>query len=210
MKTAGKSKRVKDGSEMGKIFYIFGKSSTGKDTIFRSIMKDSSLNLFNVVPYTTRPIRDGEKEGGAYHYVSEEDYRALKEKSLILEEETYNTMHGPWRYFTVQDGQIDLSCGNYLMIGVLRSYNSIKDYYGEDKVIPIYIEVDDGIRLQRALERELKPENRKFREMCRRYLADDEDFSEDKLLKSGVIKRYINDDLDRCIEEIKSMIRENV
>ena len=51
---------------MGKIVYLMGKSSTGKDTIFKKLLEDKSLALKNIVPYTTRPIRGGEKDGQEY------------------------------------------------------------------------------------------------------------------------------------------------
>jgi len=192
---------------MGKIFYIFGKSSTGKDTIYKNLLQDKSLNLDSVILYTTRPIREGEVDGVTYHFVTEEEYQTLKNKSCIVEERAYNTMHGLWRYFTVFDESLDIENRNYLIIGVLSSYLSTRDYFGKDKVVPLYIEVDDGIRLSRALERELKAENRKFTEMCRRFLADTEDFSEEKLKNAEITKRFINGNLNDCIAEITEEIR---
>jgi len=192
---------------MGKIFYILGKSSTGKDTIYKRILEDNDLNLKDIILYTTRPIRDGEINGKSYHFVNEEEYSEIKASGKIIEERSYNTIHGLWRYFTVSDENINLDTDNYVIIGVLNSYVSTRDYFGEDKVIPVYIEVEDGLRLQRALDREKKPENRKFKELCRRYLADSEDFSEDKIEAAGIDKRFENDDLDQCISEVKSYIQ---
>lgn len=195
---------------MGKIFYILGKSSTGKDTIYRKISEDPELNLKIVVSYTTRPIRDGEVDGETYHFVSEEKYRDIKATGKIIEERTYNTMHGLWRYFTVEDEQLVLDDCSYIMIGVLESFVSIKKYYGENAVIPIYIEVDDGVRLERALKRERKPENQKYAEMCRRFLADSEDFSEDKIKEAGIEKRFENKNLEDCITEVKEWILKSI
>lgn len=191
---------------MGKIFYILGKSSTGKDTIYRRILEDSDLNLNDIILYTTRPIRDGEINGKSYHFVTEGEYIKIKESGQIIEERSYDTIHGLWRYFTVSDENIDLDNNDYIIIGVLNSYVSTRNYFGEDKVVPIYIEVEDGVRLQRALDREKKPENRKFKEMCRRYLADSDDFSEEKIAAAGIEKRFENIDLDQCINEVKSYI----
>ena len=195
---------------MGKIFYILGKSSTGKDTIYREICDDKDLKLNPVILYTTRPIRDGEKNGITYNFVNEEEYAKIKASGRIIEERVYNTMHGLWRYFTAEDENLRLDEASYIMIGVLSSYVSIRDYYGEDKVVPIYIEVDDGIRLERALKREQKPENGKYAEMCRRFLADAEDFSEDKIREAKIVKRFENIELDRCISEVKGYIRERL
>lgn len=194
---------------MGKIFYIIGKSATGKDTIYKRISDDKELNLKSIVMYTTRPIREGEINGVTYHFVSENQYEKIKEAGTIIEEKSYHTMHGLWRYFTVNDDQIDLDDNSYIMIGVLQSYVSIRDYFGKDKVVPIYIEVDDGVRLERALKREQKSENRKFNEMCRRYLADSEDFSEEKIKNAEITLRFENNDLEQCISEVKAYIVKN-
>lgn len=194
---------------MGKIYYIFGKSSSGKDTIYRRLLKMHPDSLRSVVLYTTRPKREGEKEGITYNYLSEEGYEDLKQRGLIIEERSYNTIHGIWRYFTVKDDQIDLEKNDYLITGVLESYVSTRNYFGKDRVMPVYIEVEDGERLTRALNREKKPGNRKYAEMCRRFLTDTEDFSEDKLKAAGVDRRFINDDLEKCLAEIEKYIEEN-
>lgn len=193
---------------MSKIFYIIGKSSTGKDTIYKELLKNSELE--SVCLYTTRPQRSNEKEGEEYHFVSEEEYQHIKEKGLIIEERAYNTIHGIWRYFTVNDGQFDNEDKNYLIVGVLNSYVSTKDYFGEEKVIPLYIELDDENRLQRALIREKQQEVPRYAELCRRFLSDSEDFSEENIIKAGINRRFQNYNLDDCIAEIRDFIKENI
>lgn len=76
-------------------------------------------------------------------------------------------------------------------------------------MLPIMIELDDGIRLQRALNRELAQDAPKYEEMCRRFLADSEDFAEEKIQEAEVTARFENDDLDRCLKEIRTYIAEN-
>ena len=39
---------------MGKLFYVIGKSATGKDTIFQKLLENESLALKPLVLYTTR------------------------------------------------------------------------------------------------------------------------------------------------------------
>ena len=46
----------------------------------------------------------------------------------------------------------------------------------------------------------------KYAELCRRFLADEEDFKEENIKNSGIERRYMNDDLDRCIAEIVETI----
>lgn len=194
-------------NQMAKIFIVIGKSSTGKDTIYKRLLQAKDLDLKKVVMYTTRPRRSLEIHGEEYYFVDMDKLRYLESKNMIIEKRTYNTIHGPWNYFTVNDGQIDLDKLNYLMIGTLEAYVGIKKYFGEKNVIPLYIEVDDGVRIHRALLREKNQEEPRYKEMCRRYLADEDDFSEDKLFESGIKKRYENIDIDECIGQISKDIK---
>ncbi len=193
---------------MGKIVYLMGKSSTGKDTIYKRLLSHPQLQLKNIVPYTTRPIRATEKEGVEYHFTDEEGFQKLQQAGRVIEQRAYRTYHGLWRYFTVDDGQIDLQGDNYIYIGTLESFNSTVQYFGRENLVPVLIELDDGVRLQRALDREKTQEHPKYEEMCRRFLADSEDFSEEKISQAGIgSARFYNDDLDRCVEEIIDYIK---
>ncbi len=193
---------------MGKIFCVMGKSSSGKDTLYQMLKKE--LEFDSIVPYTTRPIREGETDGVEYHFVTEEEVAELEEAGKIIELRAYNTVHGIWKYFTADDAQIDLEHRNYLMIGTVEAYEKLKAYYGEEHLVPIYIEVDDGIRLQRALNREKLQEQPKYAEMCRRFLADEVDFSEEKLAEAGIEKRFVNKTLDETKQELMDYIRSYV
>ena len=42
--------------------------------------------------------------------------------------------------------------------------------------------------------------------MCRRFLADEEDFSEERLKAVGITRKYLNEDLNKCILEIKKVM----
>ena len=102
---------------MGRIFCVMGKSASGKDSIFKELMHDKSLKLKNIVPYTTRPIRDGEQDGKDYIFCTEADVQRLESENKIIELREYNTVYGIWKYFTVDDGQIDLDKNSYILTG---------------------------------------------------------------------------------------------
>lgn len=195
---------------MGKMIYLMGKSSTGKDTIYKELLSWEQIKLRRIVPYTTRPIRIGEEEGKEYHFTDEAGYEQLAAQGEVIESRVYHTYHGLWRYFTVNDGEIDLDRYNYLIIGTLESYVKTAEYFGRDKVLPVLLELDDGIRLQRALDRERKQDHPRYQEMCRRYLADAEDFSEEKICQAGITGRFSNDNLTKCIAEIKEYVQNNL
>ena len=139
---------------MGKLFYIIGKSSTGKDTIFQSLLENRKLNLEPLVLYTTRPMRVGETPGVQYHFTDEDGLSKLEAENRVIELRAYHTVHGIWKYFTADTEATDLEQHDYIGVGVLESFRALRNYYGADKVVPLYIEVEDGERLQRALDRE--------------------------------------------------------
>lgn len=194
---------------MGKIVYLMGKSSTGKDTIFKRLLADEALGLKRIVPYTTRPVRNGERQGVEYFFVDEADFQERKAQGKVIEDREYHTFHGLWRYFTVDDGQIKPE-GRYVMIGTLEGYRLLQAHYGKEKLLPILIDLDDGIRLQRALDREKKQRHPKYEEMCRRFLADSADFDVEKVREAGIDKSFVNDDLERCLREIRDYIAQRL
>lgn len=189
---------------MGTIYCLMGKSASGKDTIYNRLLAMERLHLRRVVPYTTRPMRSGETDGQTYVFCTEQQVADFEAAGKIIELRAYHTVYGIWKYFTADDGQICLAESDYLMIGTLEAYEQIRDYFGMDKVRPVYVEVDDGLRLQRALDRERAQDQPKYAEMCRRFLADEEDFSEENLERAGITKRFQNTDLDQVTQEIAS------
>ena len=191
---------------MGKIFCLMGKSSSGKDTIFKKIRDDKELNLKPIVSYTTRPKRTNETNGVEYFFINEKELNKFEKEDKVIEKRVYHTVHGDWYYCTINDEQIDLESNNYLLITTLESYKSLKDYFGEDKVYPLYIHVEDGIRLLRALDREKNQENPNFDELCRRFLADNSDFSKENLSTLKINEFYTNKELEECINNIKKDI----
>lgn len=191
---------------MGKIFYIMGKSASGKDTIYKELI-EKMPKFHSIVPYTTRPMREGEKDGVEYFFVDQERFDEMMDEEKIIEFRSYNTKCGIWTYFTADDGQVDLGRSDYLGIGTLDSFVKMKKYYGEDAVCPVYIQVEDGERLSRALKREREQANPKYEEMCRRFIADQSDFSEENILRAGIWKRFQNIDLETCVQEIVNYVK---
>ena len=191
---------------MGRIYCVMGKSASGKDSLYRAIL-NARPGLRTYVMYTTRPRREHEEEGEAYHFTDQAAIDMFAKEGRLIESRTYDTVCGPWTYATIDDGQIDLTSGDYLMPATLESYQHLKQYFGEEALLPVYIEVEDGERLIRAVRREMEEPQPRYAEVCRRFLADAEDFSEQKLLAAGITKRYINNDFDRCLREILADIK---
>ncbi|HIR26899.1 MAG TPA: guanylate kinase [Candidatus Choladousia intestinigallinarum] len=196
---------------MGLIFYVMGKSSSGKDTIYQDVLSREELKLKPFVMYTTRPIRARETDGVQYHFVTEEKLRQMQREGQVIELRSYDTVHGIWYYFSAHGEFINLEENDYLALGTLESYEKMKQYYGEGRMVPIYIETDDLLRLERSIKREKKQEFPNYDEVCRRYLADQQDFSEDKIKKAGIEKRFSNnEDRQVCMDQVAEYIKQRI
>ena len=127
---------------MSKIYFVLGKSCSGKDTIFRYLKENTELNLKTVVGYTTRPMRKNEKDGVEYFFVSKERLEKLKNHGKIIECRNYNTVYGVWNYFTVDDGEIINSTtdekGNAnLLLNFDKGTHTVKYVFNETGFNPI-------------------------------------------------------------------------
>ena len=164
---------------MNKIFCIVGKSASGKDTIYKEIISNRSSNLIPVIPYTTRPKRIDEKNGIDYNFVTEEQLKLFEKNNQIIEKRQYLTTQGVWSYFTLM---FDIDSNNdYILITTLDGALSIIKQYGQEMVHIIYLVVDDKTRLLRCIERESRQVNPDYEEVCRRFIADQKDFANDKI-----------------------------
>ncbi|MGI6020319.1 MAG: guanylate kinase [Lachnospiraceae bacterium] len=202
---------------MSKIFYIMGKSASGKDKIYKMITgkdkhrKKAPLShlLKPLVLYTTRPIRENEKDGEQYHFVTS-DFLELKQKEgKIIERRDYHTVCGIWSYCTLDDGTVgdDGNSQNYIGIGTLESFVRLREYYKDGTIVPIYIEVSDEKRLKRAMKREAGQQCPNYKEMCRRFIADSEDFSDEKIAAAGITRVFSNDGkVEDCLKEVEHFI----
>ena len=98
-----------------------------------------------------------------------------------------------------------------MTINTLEGYVKLKEFY-QDSVIPIFIYASDDVRLERALKREKKQKEPKYAEMCRRFVADSEDFSDENIKNTGITNLYINDNelIDNVVDKIKIKISEEL
>ena len=203
---------------MGNLIYIMGKSSTGKDTIYRELKQRIDTNIY--VPYTTRPMRTNEENGRDYNFITKEEFYELEKQNKIMENRKYNVINAEgkkdiWIYTTVDDNQWKRD-GDFLSVGTLESYVSIQKYLSAHpernlKLLPVYISIDEEERWTRAVLRERKQEKPNYEEMDRRIAADNIDFSDEKLEQAGITKKqtFYNYDLDECVDKIVDYIKEN-
>ncbi len=170
---------------MGKIFVIMGPSCSGKDTLYKELKDYYGNVLKSIVLHTTRPMRKGEVEGKTYYFINDEKFEEMQKNNEIAEYRLYDTTHGIWTYATASRS-IDLDNNDYLTINTLDGYKSLKEYYGEDKIVPLYIQVDEDVRHARAEVREKQQEKPDYEQMEKRFKNDSKDFSIEKRIEAGI------------------------
>lgn len=187
------------------INFICGRSGSGKDTIAKELL-EKNPDLQPIVTYTTRPMRPGEIDGKEYHFCDTDNLNWYRDTNNIVEERIYHTAQGTWFYFTVNDGQFDLEHKDYLVTGSLEMYDSYIEYFGEENIEMIYLEVPEKELLERTIKRENTKANPNYAEVCRRFYADSKDFSEDNLITHGIYKnnRILNvGDQEKVLTQIE-------
>ena len=161
---------------MNRVFCLVGKSCSGKDTLYHHIL-ERYPELVPVIPCTTRPRRTGEVDGQNYRFVTQDQLRQYEAQGDVVEKREYHTAQGLWTYFTLRF-QLDT---DRLLITTLEGAQALMEAYDREAVRVIYLEADDRTRLLRCLEREERQERPDYTELCRRFLADQADFSPEAL-----------------------------
>jgi guanylate kinase len=156
-----------------------GKSGSGKDTLLANVLRDPRINLSPVVPYTTRPMREGERDGEDYRFVTVAEMDEMARRGEILESRTYRTMRGDWHYFTrilpPDDGR------TWITITTPAAIPALAAGLGAENIALVYMDIRAAERFERCYRRERRERAPNYSELCRRYLADEEDFAEDVL-----------------------------
>lgn len=142
------------------IYVLLGKSASGKDTLMNEVLKhnlmtDRLVQLRPLVSTTSRPIRDGEIDGKDYNFVSKDEFETLINNNQMLEYRAYNTLvdNKPdiWYYgtpkFELEENK------NYICVLDVDGAKSFKEYFGNENVECVYLELDDKTREERASQR---------------------------------------------------------
>ena len=145
-----------------------GKAGVGKDTLARDLVDDNK-DWNPIISCTTRPPRENEKEGVAYHFLTNEEFAQKVLNGDMLEATCFNG----WHYGTMKSS---LQPGVNVGVFNPEGFDCLAEMPIEEVRIHGYlVECDDKTRLLRQLNREEHPD---VNEIIRRWIADEEDFYE--------------------------------
>ena len=158
-----------------KIFCLMGFSSVGKDTILKQVLKDMD-NVKPIISTTTRPMRKGETEGVEYYFIDDTEF--FRRGTDFVEQRIYHTKvkengvekDATWRYGIER---MELEKDDYLIVIVDSvGYKELKNYVGNNKIVPIFISAPQEELKARALARgDLEAEvDRRLKDDYERFL----------------------------------------
>lgn len=182
------------------ILVLCGKSGSGKDTILKELVKDG---FTPIVTTTTRPMRQSEKQGVEYNFVNNDKFFKMLQDGEFLETRQFHTVNcgksDIWYYGTTVSS-IDNTKNNVMVLD-LNGTKVLTDYFGKQNCYVVYIDVMDEVRTIRAKRRKPFDEC----EWHRRMIADDEDFTEDKI--ASVANVTINNNFDNVSYAVENIER---
>ena len=195
---------------MFKIYVLLGKTGVGKSTIYQSLKNliTSEDNIKELLMYTTRPIRHGEKDGVDYNFINDYDISNLILENKLAEHRTFKTASDEvWFYATPKCEEN----GVYILSNsTSTSCMSLIELYGRECVEPIFITCDEYTRLSRLLEREHKGK-KQYNEMIRRINSDNLDYDNSIMNRLKISNECSFDNsecyIDNCVVDIYNYIK---
>ena len=153
--------------EKYKVVAILGKSAAGKDTI-QNWLVNTDANIKKIVSCTTRPKRDYEEDGKDYYFISVEEFTYKLLEGSMLEAVSFKD-----NFYGSCLSELDKNKINIAVFELNGIYALLED--PRIDLMCIYIDVDDKVRLLRALKREQNPDCLKI---CERFLEENKVFAD--------------------------------
>jgi guanylate kinase len=178
----------------GRLVVISAPSGAGKTTIAHAILRAHPTLRFSVSA-TTRPIRDGEKDGRDYFFLRIDEFRRWIDAGEFVEwEEIYGNYYGTLR----QEVDRALEQGEHILFDVdAKGGLSIRKRYPESLLIfirPPNLEALNGRLRNRKTESEASVSQRLARVPLEMELGKAFDY------------QVVNDDLQRAIKQVNTIV----
>ena len=176
---------------------LSGVSGAGKDTIKKELIKRMS-NVESLPSYTSRPKREGDVEGGTYHFVTKKEFEEMIANNEFYEFDIHHdNYYGTSRKLLnekIQKGKIIVKD-----IDVNGTENLVKLLGNDTKIITIFLRVPKEVLRKRLENREDKATAQEVILRLNRF-----DYEESKIaLYDYVLK---NNDLEKTVKIIMSII----
>jgi guanylate kinase len=182
----------------GELIIISGTTCAGKDTVVKSLLKKNK-NITKSISYTSRPIRTGEKDGVDYFFVSKEEFEKKIEDDDFLE---YACVQYGAYYGTPKREVIELleQGKDVVLVIDVQGAQIIKEKYPETLLIFIM-----APSMKEVKKRIIARGGETKTQIIERFKVAYNEINE--------VNKYnyvvVNDDLDACVEKVRSIIISN-
>lgn len=180
---------------------LSGVSGAGKDTVKKELIKRMK-NVESLPSYTCRPIREGEKEGETYNFVTTEEFETMIENGEFYEYDVHhNYYYGTSRKLLnekIKNGKIIVK--DIDVNGTEHLQDLLK---ADTKVVTIFLRVPKEELEKRLQTRVDKPSPAEIRLRLSRF-----EYEESKInLYDYVIK---NDNLEKTVQIVMTIIKNEI
>lgn len=179
---------------------IMGKTCSGKNAVVSELKK---RGWSQIVTYTSRPKRRGEKNGREYWYISEEDFSNKIESGYFAEWKSYDVNGKTWYYGSPVDEIVNASLddkNNVIILtpqGVVDVLAILKRHISNYQINIIYLYSNHNTILQRLKSRKDKNDS-----IERRMKADDNDFANATTLANKIVYNNTSDSISSVVNKI--------
>lgn len=170
---------------------LIGSTGSGKDFILNNLIE--KYNLEKIIIDCTRPKREGEVDGETYNFLTNDEFEQNARNKKYLDQQTYNTIHGEWKYGLNVDSLLKNNS-----IAILDKEALIKYKKLFPDCISIFIStIDETERFYRSVMRMKNISINDVKEVYRRIKTDEDKFYDiEKFVDYIVPQTYNNITLD--------------
>jgi len=177
------------------LFVVSGPSGTGKDTVVANVLKKHP-EIQHTVSATTRPPREGEKDGINYHFMTRTDFEKYLAEDQIVEHTQYcGNYYGTLR--SEIEGRMALGIPVILVIEVEGAGNIKRMYPGATTIFVLPPDMEE-------LERRLRNRGTENEETIQRRLKR----AETEIANSvDYDEHVVNVQVETCADSLYSIIQ---